>query len=77
MFHYGPVEYFAQKARFAIEDLNANSPTGTFKKVIQPCLEPCRRKGRSDFEARSVLPVCEHRKIVSTPLVGFSTFPLA
>jgi hypothetical protein len=33
------------------------------KKVIQ--------QGRSDFDARSVLPVREHDKIVRTPLVVF------
>ena len=33
------------------------------KKVVQ--------QGRSDFDARSVLPVREHDKIARTPLVAF------
>jgi hypothetical protein len=37
------------------------------KKVIQ--------QGRSDFDARSVLPVREHDKMARTPLVDFFTFP--
>ena len=52
------------------------------KKVIQSCPEPCRREGRSDFGARSVLPVREHDKMATclcrsasrrqgTPLVAF------
>ena len=38
------------------------------KKVIQ--------QGRSDFDARSVLPVREHEKIARTPLVAFFNIPL-
>jgi hypothetical protein len=38
------------------------------KKVIQ--------QGRSDFDARSVLPVREHDKIARTPLVAFFNIPL-
>jgi hypothetical protein len=38
------------------------------KKVIQ--------QGRSDFDARSVLPVREHDKIVRTPLVAFFNIPM-
>jgi hypothetical protein len=37
------------------------------KKVIQ--------QGRSDFDARSVLPVREHDKIARTPLVAFFNIP--
>jgi len=37
------------------------------KKVIQ--------QGRSDFDARSVLPVREHNKIARTPLVDFFNIP--
>jgi hypothetical protein len=37
------------------------------KKVIQ--------QGRSDFDARSVLPVREHNKIARTPLVAFCNIP--
>ena len=43
-------------------------PTGMIKKVIQ--------QGRSDFDARSVLPVREHDKIARTPLVAFFNIPL-
>jgi hypothetical protein len=38
------------------------------KKVIQ--------QGRSDFDARSVLPVREHDKIARTPLVAFFNIPM-
>jgi hypothetical protein len=38
------------------------------KKVIQ--------QGRSDFDARSVLPVREHDKIARTPLVAFFNIPI-
>ena len=38
------------------------------KKVVQ--------QGRSDFDARSVLPVREHDKIARTPLVAFFNIPL-
>jgi len=38
------------------------------KKVIQ--------QGRSDFDARSVLPVREHGKIARTPLVAFFNIPI-
>jgi hypothetical protein len=38
------------------------------KKVIQ--------QGRSDFDARSVLPVREHDKIARTPLMAFFNIPL-
>jgi len=38
------------------------------KKVIQ--------QGRSDFDARSVLPVREHDKMARTPLVAFFNIPL-
>jgi hypothetical protein len=41
--------------------------TGMIKKVIQ--------QGRSDFDARSVLPVHEHDKITRTPLVAFFNIP--
>jgi hypothetical protein len=37
------------------------------KKVIQ--------QGRSDFDARSVLPVREHDKMARTPLVAFFNIP--
>jgi len=37
------------------------------KKVVQ--------QGRSDFGARSVLPVREHDKLVRTPLTDFFIFP--
>jgi hypothetical protein len=39
-----------------------------FKKVVQ--------QGRSDFDARNVLPVREHDKIVRTPLVAFSNISI-
>jgi hypothetical protein len=38
------------------------------KKVIQ--------QGRSDFDARSVLPVREHGKMARTLLVAFFTIPI-
>jgi hypothetical protein len=38
------------------------------KKVIQ--------QGRSNFDARSVLPVREHDKIARTPLVAFFNIPI-
>ena len=38
------------------------------KKVIQ--------QGRSDFDARSVLPVREHDKMARTPLVAFFNIPI-
>jgi hypothetical protein len=38
------------------------------KKVVQ--------QGRSDFEARSVLPVREHGKMARTPLVPFFNIPI-
>jgi hypothetical protein len=34
------------------------------------------RQGRSDFDARSVLPVREHDKIARTPLVAFFNIPI-
>jgi hypothetical protein len=38
------------------------------KKVVQ--------QGRSDFDARSVLPVREHGKMARTPLAAFFNIPL-
>jgi len=38
------------------------------KKVVQ--------QGRSDFDARSVLPVREHGKIARTPLAAFFNIPI-
>jgi hypothetical protein len=35
------------------------------EEFVQSCPEPCRRKGRSRFCARSVLPVHEHGKLVT------------
>jgi hypothetical protein len=43
-------------------------PTGMIKKVIQ--------QGRSDFDARSVLPVREHDKMARTLLVAFFNIPI-
>ncbi len=34
------------------------------------------QQGRSDFDARSVLPVREHGKMARTPLVDFSNISL-
>jgi len=58
--------------------------SGLFKKAcpepcegfVQACPEPCRRKGRSQFCARSVLPVREHGKLVRTPLAAFFNSPI-
>ena len=36
----------------------------------------CRREGRSDFDARSVLPIREHDKMAITPLVAFFNIPI-
>ena len=38
--------------------------------------EPCRRKGRSHFDARSVHGVREHGKRARTPLAAFFNIPL-
>ena len=42
--------------------------SGRFKKVIQ--------QGRSQFQARSVRPVREHRKLARTPLGAFFNRPI-
>ena len=34
------------------------------------------QQGRSDFDARSVLPVREHDKMARTPLVAFFNIPI-
>jgi hypothetical protein len=58
------------------------------KKVIQSCPELCRRKGRSHFDARSVLSVREHDKMATclrealrrrqgTLLVAFFNIPIS
>ena len=36
-----------------------------FEGFVQSCPEPCRREGRSQFSARSVLPVREHGKLAT------------
>jgi len=38
---------------------------------VQSCPEPCRRKGRSPFGPRSVLPVRENGTRARTPLAAF------
>ena len=52
-----------KKARLCPKGFQYQKPTGMIKKVIQ--------QGRSDFDARSVLPVREHDKMARTPLVAF------
>jgi hypothetical protein len=67
-----------KKALICPRRFQYQSPTGMSKKVIQ--------QGRSDFDARSVLPVHEHNKIATclrealrrrqgTPLVAFFNIP--
>ncbi|MDX2347492.1 MAG: hypothetical protein QNK38_01420, partial [Nitrospirota bacterium] len=61
---------------------------GNAQKIIQSCPEPRRRKGRSDFDAWSVLPVREHDKMATclrealrrrqgTLLVAFFNIPIS
>jgi hypothetical protein len=57
-----------KKAHICPRRFQYQSPTGMIKKVIQ--------QGRSDFDARSVLPVREHGKIARTPLVAFFNIPM-
>ena len=49
---------------------------GMIKKVIQSCPELCRRKGRSQFDARNVLTVREHGKVARTQLAAFFNIPI-
>ena len=52
---------------YALEEINISSRGEWSKKSIQ--------QGRSQFDARSVLPVREHGKLGRTPLVAFFNIP--
>jgi len=68
-----PVEYEHVQS----PDMPEMPPTATDKRECskKACPEPCRRKDRSLFGARSVLSVREHGERARTPLAFFFNFP--